>query len=126
MSPDRPRWETFGEQMARVFKALGDVNRMRIIKVLASNPNESVCVVEMADILGISQPATSQHLRVLRSVGILRPNRVGNRTYYSIDVDRLRSYKEIIDRMFKMAFVRCQMDGDCEGCELYDECVAKL
>lgn len=102
--------------MAEVLKALGDVNRMKIIKVLAANPDESVMVTELAEALGISQPATSQHIRVLRNVGILVPNRVGNRTYYSIDGEQLREYNRVIDDMFRKAFVRCDHDGDCSTC----------
>ena len=102
--------------MAEVFKAFGDVNRMKIIKVLASNPDESVKVIDLAEILGITQPATSQHIKVLRNVGILVPKRVGNSTYYSIDPEKLREYNRIIDDMFRMAFVRCDYEGDCSTC----------
>jgi ArsR family transcriptional regulator len=109
-------WEDLGRQMAEVLKALGDVNRMKIIKVLASNPEESVRVNDLAEALGISQPATSQHIRVLRNVGILVPNRVGNSTYYSIDAEQLREYNRVIDDMFRKAFVRCDYDGDCSTC----------
>lgn len=126
MKPERTPWDEFGRHMAEVFKALGDTNRMRIIKILASNPDESVCVVEMAEMLDISQPATSQHIKVLRNVGILEPKRVGNRTYYSISAEKLRKYKEAIDHMFKMAFVRCNMDGDCEHCPFMKECLEKM
>ena len=123
--PSRP-WQELGNRMAEVFKALGDVNRMMIIKILASNPDESVCVVEMAEMLSISQPATSQHLRVLKNVGILVPKRVGNRTYYSIDEGQLRRYKDVIDNMFRMAFVRCTMEGDCDQCPHARECLERM
>ena len=122
MGQGHPPWDRIGNRMAEVFRAIGDVNRMRIIKILASNPDESVCVVDLAKMLGVTQPATSQHIRILRTVGILAPRRVKNRTYYSIDAERLREYKGIIDRMFKMAFVRCNRDGDCENCPLIDQC----
>ena len=126
MNSGHLRWEGFGTRMAEVFKALGDWNRMRIIKILASNPDESVCVVDLAAMLQISQPATSQHIKVLKNVGILDPKRVGNRTYYSINAEQLRKYKEVIDHMFKMAFVRCDKDGDCENCPYMKECLDKL
>lgn len=116
MMPKGFPWEDLGRRMAEVFKALGDVNRMKIIKILASNPDESVRVIDLAGAIGISQPATSQHIKVLKNVGILAPNRVGNRTYYAIDGDQLREYNRVIDDMFRMAFVRCDYEGDCSTC----------
>ena len=122
MKPKGLHWNKLGIKMAEVFKALGDVNRMMIIKILASNPDESLCVIDLADMLGITQPATSQHIKVLKNVGILVSKRVGNRTYYKIDVDQLHEYKDIIDHMFKMAFVKCTYDGDCDNCPLKSKC----
>jgi ArsR family transcriptional regulator len=117
-------WEQLGVRMAPVFRAFGDLNRMKIIKVLASNPENSLCVSEIAEMLGISQPATSQHIKVLSNNGILIPNRVENRTYYSIDAKKLREYNDIIDHMFRMAFVRCEYDGDCDNCPIRKDCYA--
>ena len=122
MRPVSFHWEAMGERMARVLKALGDVNRMKIIKVLASNPDESVCVSDMADIIGISQPATSQHIAVLRGVDLLVPKRAGNRTYYRIDPEKLMEYRSLLDHMFRMVFVRCEHDGRCESCPARRDC----
>ena len=115
-------WEDLGRRMAEVLKALGCERGMKSPKVLAANPDESVMVTELAEALGISQPATSQHIKVLRSVGILVPNRVGNRTYYSIDGEQLREYNRVIDDMFRKAFVRCDHDGDCSTCPHRNTC----
>lgn len=115
-------WEKLGEQMVEVFKALGDLNRMKIIKILASNPDESLCVTELAETLGITQSATSQHIKVLKNVGILAPKRIENRTYYAVDADALRSYQEIINNMFQKAFIRCTHEGDCHSCPKKEKC----
>lgn len=115
-------WEKLGIRMAPVFRAFGDLNRMKVIKILASNPEESLCVSEIAGQIGITQPATSQHIKVLSDVGVLKRKRVKNRTYYSIDSKRLKEYNEIINHMFRMAFVRCEYDGDCENCPVKKEC----
>lgn len=109
-------WEGLGLRMAEVFKALGDLNRMKIIKVLAANPDESICVSELAEMLGITQSATSQHIKVLKSVGILVPKRIENRTYYAIDAGALKGYQDQINDMFRMAFVRCTYEGNCSTC----------
>jgi ArsR family transcriptional regulator len=115
-------WEKLGIRMAPVFRAFGDLNRMKIIKVLASNPEESLCVSEIADVIGITQPATSQHIKVLSDVGVLNRKRVKNKTYYSIDSKSLKEYNDIINHMFRMAFVRCEFDGDCENCPIRNDC----
>jgi ArsR family transcriptional regulator len=115
-------WEKLGIQMAEVLKALGDINRMKIIRILASNPEESVCVIDMADMLGITQPATSQHIRVLKNVGILGSKRVKNRTYYFIDSEKLKEYQRIIDQMFRKALERCTFEGDCDECPRREMC----
>ncbi len=117
-------WENIGKQMVEVFKALGDLNRMKIIKILASNPDESLCVTELAETLGITQSATSQHIKVLKSVGILVPKRIENRTYYAIDGEVLMSYQETINDMFQKAFVRCTHNGDCSSCPNKEKCTA--
>jgi ArsR family transcriptional regulator, arsenate/arsenite/antimonite-responsive transcriptional repressor len=109
-------WESLGRKMAEVLKALGDLNRMKIIKILASNPDESICVSELAEMLSVTQSAASQHIKVLKSVGILVPRRIENRTYYTIDAGALKSYQNQINDMFRMAFVRCTYDGDCSTC----------
>ena len=122
MKKGKFHWEKLGKKMAEVFKALGDVNRMKIIKILASNPEESLCVSDIAEMIKITQPATSQHIRVLKNVGILGSKRIGNKTYYHIDADQLHEYKDIIDHMFKMAFVKCKFDGDCDNCPVKSKC----
>jgi ArsR family transcriptional regulator len=108
--------------MVEVFRALGDLNRMKIIRILASNPDESVCVSELAGMLGITQSATSQHIRVLKSVGILVPRRIENKTYYAIDSAALKGYKDTINDMFQKAFVRCTFEGDCSDCPARGKC----
>jgi DNA-binding transcriptional ArsR family regulator len=122
MRPRKFHWEKLGIKMAPVFRAFGDVNRMKIIKVLASNPEESLCVSDIAGVLGISQPAASQHIKVLGTVEVLKPKRSGNRVYYSIDSKKLKEYNEIIDHMFRMAFVRCKHEGDCDNCPVRSDC----
>lgn len=109
-------WEKAGLRMVVVLKAFADINRMKIVRVLSANPDESICVSDLARILGITQPAVSQHIKVLRSVDVLVPRRVANMTYYSIDLDVLRGYREQVDEMFRKALTRCTFEGNCIEC----------
>jgi ArsR family transcriptional regulator len=97
-------------EMADVFKALGDLNRLKIINLLGSKTEDKLCVVELAKKLGITQPAASQHLKVLKGVGILKSKREGFRVYYYIDLETLYKFKEYSDKLFKMAFIKCEPD----------------
>lgn len=93
--------------MAEVFKALGDPARLRIIRMLASNPENTLCVSDLADRLGLTQPATSQHIKVLKNVGILEANKEGFRVYYYINTEVLVAYKAGMEELFEMAFAHC-------------------
>lgn len=54
------------EHFVKIFKALGEPTRLKILKLVALRPMY-VCELEM--VLGISQPRISQHLRVLKEAG---------------------------------------------------------
>jgi len=103
------------KQMSEVFKALGDPTRLRIIRMLASRMESDLCVADLAERLGITQPAASQHIKVLKNVGILEPNRDGFRVYYNVNAEVLTNYKNKLDELFKLAFTKCPEYGNCRG-----------
>jgi DNA-binding transcriptional ArsR family regulator len=73
-------------------EALGDPTRRAIFERLADKPSP---VGELARELPVSRPAVSQHLRVLKDVGLVVDRAEGTRRIYSIDpgaVEALRSY----------------------------------
>ena len=80
------------EQLANTFKALSDPTRMRLIKLLFDSGG-SLCVNALAHRLGVSQSAVSQHLRVLRQVGLIHGERAGYFVHYSLDEDALEEHK---------------------------------
>ena len=81
--------------------------------MLASSMVDELCVAELAGKLGVTQPAASQHIRVLKNIGILEPNRVGYRVFYTINTDLLKEYKDLIDAMFELAFQKCEQFPQC-------------
>lgn len=101
--------------MAEVFKALGDPTRLKIIRLLSSKKH-MLCVGDLANKLGITQSAVSQHLKVLKNAGILEAERKGFHVHYTIDVNTLTTYKRMIDAMLKLAFESCPHDGPCATC----------
>ncbi len=95
------------EETADLFKALGDVTRMNIIALLASGEREKVSVTELAKAMGITQPAASQHLRILKNVRIVRARKEGNRIYYAFNRDAVLKHKENVDYLFSLVLEKC-------------------
>ena len=93
--------------MAEVFKALGDPTRLKIIGLLAKRNSESFCVIDLAEKLGMTQPAVSQHLKVLKNIKLLEPNRKGNHIYYAINLETMNSIKAGFDYLYNLAFEEC-------------------
>lgn len=65
-----------------VFKALGDPVRIKIVKMLAANGE--MCVCNIMEQLGMTQPAVSHHLCTLKNAGLVRPRRQGQWIHYSL------------------------------------------
>jgi ArsR family transcriptional regulator, zinc-responsive transcriptional repressor len=66
---------------AELLRALGTPHRLAIVLQLADAPR---CVHELVDRLGISQSLASQHLRVLRTIGLVTAARRGKETLYKL------------------------------------------
>lgn len=64
---------------ARVCHALADPKRILLLYALASKPHR---VVDLMELLEVSQPTVSHHLKVLREQGLMIGRREGNETYY--------------------------------------------
>ncbi len=67
--------------VSRLFKALGDDTRLRIVAALAHG---ELCVCHVEAALGLSQPAASRHLGVLRAAGVVEARREGSWMYYRL------------------------------------------
>jgi len=72
------------DQQAKIFKALADVTRLRILELL---PAEPVCqqmynVCELVEELGGSQPNMSRHLQILKEAGLVQCRKACSSVYY--------------------------------------------
>lgn len=70
------------EQAALVLKALGEPTRLKIIKFLSI---QELCICELTAILDMSQPRVSQHVKVLKQVGLIRERRFKQKSYYTVN-----------------------------------------
>jgi ArsR family transcriptional regulator, arsenate/arsenite/antimonite-responsive transcriptional repressor len=66
---------------SRLFKALGDETRLRIVALLAHG---ELCVCHIEEALRISQPKVSRHLAILRAAGVVDHRRDGTWVYYRL------------------------------------------
>lgn len=70
------------EQTASVLKALGEPTRLKIMKFISI---QELCICELTAILDMSQPRVSQHVKVLKQVGLLKERKVKQKSYFSIN-----------------------------------------
>jgi DNA-binding transcriptional ArsR family regulator len=87
------------EELAELFKAISDVTRLRLIKLLGEN-RKPLCVNALSNKLGVSQSAVSQHLRILRQAGLVSGQRCGYYVHYSLDGDRLAQCEKLFQKTF--------------------------
>lgn len=72
------------EQLHRIFKALADPNRLRILNLLLEN---RCCVCQLESALNLPQSLVSRHLAYLRAAGLVRDQRQGMRVQYGLTLD---------------------------------------
>jgi DNA-binding transcriptional ArsR family regulator len=82
---------------ASALDALGDPTRRRVLGLLRARE----CTVgELTDALGLSQPAVSQHLRILESAALVTKRPAGTRRYYRLDGDGLAEARAWLDTLW--------------------------
>ena len=86
------------ERAAECLKTLAHPHRLRIIQLLLSG--ESYTVNELADVCGIAQPVTSDHLRLMQRCGFLSSEKAGRTVYYTIAEPHLARIMECIEDKF--------------------------
>ena len=70
-------------QLAKVFVALGDEHRQRIL--LTFEPGERLTVGQIAEVSTLSRPAVSHHLKILRAAGVLEAEKLGKEVFLSVN-----------------------------------------
>ncbi|MFJ1732489.1 ArsR/SmtB family transcription factor [Streptomyces sp. NPDC088254] len=68
--------------LAKIFKALGDPVRLRLLSMIASPSGGEVCVCDLTPAFDLSQPTISHHLKLLRQAGLIDCERRGTWVYY--------------------------------------------
>ncbi len=89
------------DHQINLFKALSDQTRLRLVDMLLTH---DLCVGALANRLGISKPAVSQHLQVLRQAGLVKGEKRGYWTHYSIEREALLLLADMIKNRAKRVF----------------------
>jgi len=85
------------EEQAAVFSALADPTRLKLVKLLCRQHDpDALCVNALASLLGVTQSAVSQHLRVLRAIGLVKGERHGYHIHYFVNPETLERCRDLV------------------------------
>jgi ArsR family transcriptional regulator len=91
-----PLTEDWAGDLARMFKALGDPVRLRLLSLIASHAGGEACVCDISESFDLSQPTISHHLKVLRQAGLLDCERRGTWVYYWVIPSALQQLSAVL------------------------------
>ena len=81
---------------AELFKALGDPARVRLVNLLAT-ASEPVCMCELIEPLGLSQPTVSHHAKKLVEAGLVEREQRGKWAYFTLKRDAVEKLAVVAD-----------------------------
>ena len=106
----------FLDQLSDIFKALSDPTRLKIFSLLMFNEEDKLKVIDLAEKIGISQPAATQHIKILKDQKLITLMREQNSKYYYINRNKFENLKNIINHAFDSSVMRCTFKGKCSEC----------
>jgi ArsR family transcriptional regulator, arsenate/arsenite/antimonite-responsive transcriptional repressor len=82
------------EFKARIFKTIGDPNRLKILEILRNGEN---CQCEIIPLIEQSQPTVSRHLKLLEEAGLIKSRKDGTRVFYTVVDTHIFNLLDAID-----------------------------
>ena len=95
-------------EIALICKALGDENRVQIIKMLTGG---ELCACKILDAFNITQPTLSHHMKILVDSGLVNDRKEGKWHYYSINTDAMRGFCSFIKTLCNDTTGKCCKGG---------------
>lgn len=92
------------ERLARMFHALSDETRLRIVGRLLTGEQ---CVCNLTDILGASQSRLSFHMKTLKDAGLVTDRREGRWIHYSIVPEAVKEIRQLLSGIAERASKCC-------------------
>ncbi|MGI8972718.1 MAG: ArsR/SmtB family transcription factor, partial [Gaiella sp.] len=84
------------EATAELFKALGDPARVRLVNLLATNDG-AVCMCDLIEPVGLSQPTVSHHMKKLVDAGLVEREQRGKWAFFSLKRDAVDKLAAVAD-----------------------------
>jgi ArsR family transcriptional regulator len=84
-----PLTDEEAEASARVFKALADPARVRLLSMIAGTEGAEACICDLTGPLGLSQPTVSHHMKQLVDAGLVTREQRGKWAYYRVEQQAL-------------------------------------
>ncbi|MFT4216850.1 MAG: metalloregulator ArsR/SmtB family transcription factor [Micropruina sp.] len=91
------------QKLARVFKALGDPTRVRLLSMIAAQSGGEACICDLTEPVGLSQPTVSHHMKQLVDAGLVTREQRGKWAYYSLVPDTLAMLSGVLDPQSSLA-----------------------
>jgi ArsR family transcriptional regulator, arsenate/arsenite/antimonite-responsive transcriptional repressor len=88
--------EDEAEATAAVFRALGDPARVRIVNVLATSDGP-VCICELVEPLGLTQPTVSHHMKKLLDAGLVEREQRGKWAFFSLTAQACATLARVVE-----------------------------
>ena len=88
------------EDLTKILKALSDDGRIRIIALLKEK--NDLCVCELRELIGLSQPTISSHLKILENAGLITYQKDGRWVNYRINTDLDEDQDKLMDQVFSI------------------------
>jgi ArsR family transcriptional regulator, arsenate/arsenite/antimonite-responsive transcriptional repressor len=86
------------EALARIFRALGDPTRVRLLSLIAAHADSEACVCDLTEPVGLSQPTVSHHLKQLVEAGLITREQRGKWAYYRVEQGALDALASALRR----------------------------
>ncbi|GAA4831421.1 ArsR/SmtB family transcription factor [Garicola koreensis] len=90
--------EAEAEPLAKVFKAVADPARIRLLSIIENEDDGEACVCHLTEPLGLSQPTVSHHLKILVEAGLLTRTKRGRWSYYAVVEPALQEFGTLLNR----------------------------
>jgi len=84
------------QQLAGVFKALGDPTRVRLVSLIAAAEGAEACICDLTDPVGLTQPTVSHHMRLLAEAGLVTREQRGKWAYYRLVGDAFEALRNAL------------------------------
>jgi DNA-binding transcriptional ArsR family regulator len=82
-------------EMAETFKVLGDHTRLKMVLALSK---QELCVLDIAEVVGMSESAVSHQLRLLKSLRLVKQRKDGKMVFYSLDDEHIEDLIRVASR----------------------------